>query len=557
MASNDIKDVEKTEHRDGYEDDSQQGDGAPIHWDWMRVGAIMSLAGIYVGSQIPLYFVGGCLSFIAADIGATTTSVWIPVSYQLAVAALTPFCGYLEDGFGKRNIVLAGCLACCVGVIIAGTAQGFAQIIVGLTITGMGAAPTELTALAGVAELLPVSKRGYGMALVTLFLVPVTPYVMYSQLLSVYVTWRWTMWISLIICALPTVGLIITYWPKSEHTAVQNRKEMIKSIDWLGGFLSIVGVILFLVGLQAGGYTHPWTSAGTLAPLIIGLLLIVAFVVWEAKFAKNPMVPGGLFHGQRIVAGCFLISFVAGMNFYSLLNFYPLTFSAVYDPAPVAVGLKGLGYGISVTAGATIGNALISSFKGRNRELLAFGAILMTAFSGALASLTPETPGMAVAFGTLAGFGVGILLVPPAVVAACVVPDNLIATAVALVVTLRFVGGAIGYTIYYAIFTDKITGILPVQVGTYAVGAGLNPADATEFVTTFLTAPADVVLLPYASPAIVAAATEGTRWAYSKALTYVWYTSIPFGIITIAVALFLPDIRKWMTSRVAVNIGRK
>lgn len=82
------------------------------------------------------------------------------------------------------------------------------------------------------------------MALVTLFLVPVTPYVMYSQLLSVYVTWRWTMWISLIICALPTVGLIITYWPKSEHTAVQNRKEMIKSIDWLGGFLSIVGVIL-------------------------------------------------------------------------------------------------------------------------------------------------------------------------------------------------------------------------------------------------------------------------------------------------------------------------
>lgn len=89
------------------------------------------------------------MSFIAADIGATTTSVWIPVSYQLAVAALTPFCGYLEDGFGKRNIVLAGCLACCVGVIIAGTAQGFAQIIVGLTITGMGAAPTELTALAG------------------------------------------------------------------------------------------------------------------------------------------------------------------------------------------------------------------------------------------------------------------------------------------------------------------------------------------------------------------------------------------------------------------------
>lgn len=61
-----------------------------------------------------------------------------------------------------------------------------------------------------------------------------------------------------------------------------------------------------------------------------------------------------------MVASCFLISFVAGMNFYSLLNFYPLTFSAVYDPAPVQVGLKGLGYGISVTLGATVGNLAFS-----------------------------------------------------------------------------------------------------------------------------------------------------------------------------------------------------
>ena len=149
--------------------------------------------------------------------------------------------------------------------------------------------------------------------------------------------------------------------------------------------------------------------------------MIVIFIGWEWKGAKNPMIPGGLFAGQRIVAGCFIISFVAGMNFYSLLNFYPLTFSTLYDPAPVKVGLKGLGYGMAVTAGAIIGNVLISSLRGRNREILTCGTVFMVAFSGALASLTPATPGMAVAFGTLAGFGVGVLLVPPAVVAACVV----------------------------------------------------------------------------------------------------------------------------------------
>ncbi|USW54019.1 Putative major facilitator transporter Str1/Tri12 [Septoria linicola] len=193
----------------------------------------------------------------------------------------------------------------------------------------------------------------------------------------------------------------------------------------------------------------------------------------------------------------------------------------------------------------------------RPLELLSFGVVFMTVFTGALAAINPSTPGMAVAFGTLAAFGIGLLLVPPAAVVACVVTDHLIATAVALVVTLRFVGGAIGYTIYYAIFTNKITSILPTEVGAYAVGAGLAPADATEFVTTLLTAPAQVATLPCVTPAILVAAAEGSRWAYSKALTYVWYTSIPFGVVALVIAVMQPDIRKWMTSHVAVNIGRK
>lgn len=44
------------------------------------------------------------------------------------------------------------------------------------------------------------------------------------------------------------------------------------------------------------------------------------FVVWEWKFAKTPMIPRELFSGQRIVAITFAISFISGMNFYSLIN---------------------------------------------------------------------------------------------------------------------------------------------------------------------------------------------------------------------------------------------
>lgn len=101
------------------------------------------------GSQLPLYFVGGCLSYIAEDLGAAKTSAWLSVSYNLVIAAITPFCGYLEDMFGKRNFVIGGCVLCLVGEIVVATSHGFGQAVAGMSITGAGAGITELTSLAG------------------------------------------------------------------------------------------------------------------------------------------------------------------------------------------------------------------------------------------------------------------------------------------------------------------------------------------------------------------------------------------------------------------------
>lgn len=73
------------------------------------------------------------------------------------------------------------------------------------------------------------------------------------------------------------------------------------------------------------------------------------------------MIPRQLFSGQKTVGLAFLIAFVAGMNFYSLINFFPLSFSSVWNPDPIQVGLKGLGYGISTTVGAVFFNSLLST----------------------------------------------------------------------------------------------------------------------------------------------------------------------------------------------------
>jgi hypothetical protein len=136
--------------------------------------------------------------------------------------------------------------------------------------------------------------------------------------------------------------------------------------------------MISLVGLTAGGFTDPWSSAYVLCTMLIGFVLIVLFVGWEWKVAKVPMIPRELFAGQRIVGMAFLVAFVAGMYYYSLINFFPIVYESVYNPNPVQVGLKGLGPGLSVTFGAVTVNALLSLWKGHNRELLLGSAIMMS-----------------------------------------------------------------------------------------------------------------------------------------------------------------------------------
>jgi len=311
-----------------------------------------------------------------------------------------------------------------------------------------------------------------------------------------------------------------------------------------------------LIALQSGGYSHPWSSAYTLCTLLIGLALLIAFCVWEWRFAKNPMVPAEIFRGQYIVGLAFGIAFISGMNFYSILTFFPILYEDVYTPTtPISIGLKALGPGLSTAAGVIVMNALLSVFKNHNREVLMFSCILMTVFGGALAAITPETPRMAVAFATIAGFGIGGVLVPSATIALTVAPDAFIATTVALSLSIRVVGGSIGYSIYYNVFVNKLAKKLPVYLADYAIAAGLPITSAVDYVTAVVEAPSMLAQVPGVTPAIIETASLASRWAYCESLKYVWFVSIAFGVMACIACAFLGNIRPYLTHRIAVELS--
>ena len=131
--------------------------------------------------------------------------------------------------------------------------------------------------------------------------------------------------------------------------------------------------------MTANGQQYSWRTAHVLVPLFIGFFFILAFLVWEWKFAKFPMFPARLKQAPRIFYLTLVITFVSGANFFSVLLFWPTQAYNVYGHDPIGVGVRGLPIGFSILLGAFICLWLLSILKGRNRELMIASSVLMTA----------------------------------------------------------------------------------------------------------------------------------------------------------------------------------
>ena len=59
----------------------------------------------------------------------------------------------------------------------------------------------------------------------------------------------------------------------------------LKAIDWLGSITIVGGTIMFLLGLEYGGVSYPWTSATVICLIVFGLFTIFLFFINEWKIA--------------------------------------------------------------------------------------------------------------------------------------------------------------------------------------------------------------------------------------------------------------------------------
>jgi MFS family permease len=140
-------------------------------------------------------------------------------------------------------------------MIVCTTAQNMNTFIAGMSIAGAGAGVNELTALAATAEMAPTRQRGKYVAVLIFTIAPFAPSVLWAQLIADAGSWRH---VGAFCTAWSGLAFVITaffYFPPPRvNSEGLSRADVMKRIDFVGGFLSITGLILFMAGMQWGGY---------------------------------------------------------------------------------------------------------------------------------------------------------------------------------------------------------------------------------------------------------------------------------------------------------------
>lgn len=114
----------------------------------------------------------------------------------------------------------------------------------------------------------------------------------------------------------------------------KTKMQLLAELDYVGIFLFTAGGVLFLLGINFGGRQYAWKDAGTIVPIILGLLSYISLGFWEVySNTKYPLLPPKLFMKVREFVMVIVVCFVGGMLYYSMNVLWPRMSQTLYVSA--------------------------------------------------------------------------------------------------------------------------------------------------------------------------------------------------------------------------------
>ena len=497
----------------------QPGGVVPTQFTHRQI--LVILFGLMTGmllAALDQTIVSTALPTIVGDLGGLQHLSWVVTAYLLASTASTPLYGKISDLYGRKPIFRFAIIVFLIGSAMSGLSTQMWELIVARGIQGLGAGGLMSLAFAIIGDVIPPRERGrYQGYFGAVFAVSSVAGPLLGGFFVEHLSWHWIFFINI---PLGIVALVVT--DRALHGLRHVRRE--HSIDYFGAVLLVAGVTILLLGLVNGGDAG-WTSAQTIALLAGGLVLSVAFVLWEAR-AAEPILPLRLFR-NRIFSVSSGIGFAIGFAMFGAIVFLPVYLQIVRGVSPTQSGLELLPLMVGLLVASVVSGRRITT-TGRYKRFPIAGTAITAVGLALLSTLGASTPYWRTALFMLT-LGVGIGLVMQVMVLAMqnsVNPRDM-GVATSSATFFRSMGGTFGTAIFGTVLANRLASELAQRLPAGALH-GINPSQLTG------------------SPQVIAALPHGVRGpvisSFVSALNTVFVSAVPIVLIAFALTWFLQEI---------------
>ncbi|MCK9925911.1 MFS transporter [Frankia sp. Mgl5] len=218
----------------------------------------------------------------AAQHVSLDSAQWLLTLTLLTGAASTPLIGRLGDGPHRRTVLLAGLGAVAVGSVLSATANGFAQLLVGRGLMGVGMGLMPL-ALAVARDLLPPHKLAPGVAALSITVATGAGlgYPL-SGLLADTFDYHAGFWVAAALAAAAMAAVLVVVPGRVSARTARGR------VDLRGAVLFAAALSPVLLALSEGE-SWGWLSPAVIALLVGGIGCGVAWALVELR-TDNPLI---------------------------------------------------------------------------------------------------------------------------------------------------------------------------------------------------------------------------------------------------------------------------
>jgi EmrB/QacA subfamily drug resistance transporter len=384
--------------------------------------------------------VAAALTTIRADLGASTEQLeWTVNAYGLSFAMLLMTAAALGDRLGRRRVYAAGLGLFTAASVGCALASSLPLLIAARAVQGVGAAMVMPLAMSLLGAAFPPEVRGRAIGVfsgVTGIAVLGGPLI--GGAVTEGLSWQRIFWINVPIGAI-AIALVLRKIPESTGPA--------RRLDLIGAVLISLAV-LGLVWGTVRGETAGWTSAEVLGAFAVGVLMLVAFGLWERR-AAPAMVPLEFFRYRSFTASN-AAGFFLSAALFSAVFFLSQYLQAELGSAPFKAGLQLLPWTATLFVVGPIAGRLVDRVG--ERPLVVIGMALESAGMFWLADGANHYWQL---IAPLVVCGCGISLAMPAAQSAAMaaLPREAVGIASGIYSMNRQLGGAAGVAVLGSVFT--------------------------------------------------------------------------------------------------------